>query len=177
MSRTISLVYKLSPRKRRLLIYSGLILAAATVSQQARADDKPKNVVYVQTNDYTPGRNAIDAFRRDPSTGCLTPIGRYYTGGTGLFNFDDRIGPDDHTQEVIANRDHSLLFTVNGGSDSISVFRIKNDGSLMLLSGSPTASNGVQPVSLGLGRGRSDCRQPELRPQPAVTTDRPAPQL
>src|SRR5579871_779028 len=150
MSSAKPFLCKLSPRKRRFLIYSGIILATATVSQQVRADDKPENVVYVQNNDYTPGRNAIDAFRRDPSTGCLTPIGRYYTGGTGLFNFDDRIGPDDHAQEVIASRDHKLLFTVNGGSDNVSVFKIDNDGSLKLVSGSPTQSNGIQPVSLGL---------------------------
>jgi hypothetical protein len=107
-------------------------------------------VLYLQNNDFTPGKNAILGYKRNATTGCLTPLGTYYTGGTGLNNFDDRIGPDDHAQEVIANSDRTLLFTVNGGSDNISVFRINNDGSLKLAPGSPVSSNGVQPVSLGL---------------------------
>jgi DNA-binding beta-propeller fold protein YncE len=110
----------------------------------------PENMVYVQTNDYTSGKNAINAYRRDPVSGCLSLLGSYETGGTGLDNFDDRIGPDDHAQEVIASPDRKLLFTVNGGSDTISVFRINSDGSLTLAKGSQVPSGGIQPVSLGL---------------------------
>lgn len=128
-------------------------IARAADNDNDGDDGGPHNVVYVQTNDYTPGQNAIDAYRRD-ANGCLTLIGRYYTGGTGVYNFDDRIGPDDHAQEVIVNAEHTLLFTVNGGSDTISVFRIHRDGSLSLAQGSPVSSGGTQPVSLGLSGDR-----------------------
>jgi len=107
------------------------------------------NVVYVQTNDPTPGQNAVDAFRRDTATGCLTRIGRYPTGGTGMYNFDDRIGPDDHAQEVAISPDRKYLLTVNEGSDSIAVFSINSDGSLTAVNGSPFPSNGIQPASIG----------------------------
>lgn len=144
---------KLSSVRRHFPVYCAIpvMLALAVAPRQVRAgdDDKPRNAVYVQTNDYTSGHNAINAYRRDSASGCLTSIGTYFTGGTGLWNFDDRIGPDDHAQEIIANRDHSLLFTVNGGSDNISVFRVNHDGSLTL-TGSPVPSGGIQPVSLGM---------------------------
>ncbi|HVW86831.1 MAG TPA: hypothetical protein VHB50_19230 [Bryobacteraceae bacterium] len=130
------------------------LLALSIAPRQSWADkihdsDDPHGVVYVQTNDYRAGHNAVNAYRRD-AAGCLQLLGSYATGGTGVFNFDDRIGPDDHAQEVIANKDHSLLFTVNGGSDDVSVFNINRDGSLTLAHGSPVNSNGIQPVSLGL---------------------------
>jgi Lactonase, 7-bladed beta-propeller len=134
------------------------ITITLAMPQRAQARDRddndrggsPRDIVYVQTNDYTPGQNAVDAYHRDPNSGCLTHLGRYYTQGTGVYNFDDRIGPDDHAQEVIVDRDRNLLFTVNGGSDTVSVFNIHHDGSLSLAPGSPVKSGGIQPVSLGL---------------------------
>jgi hypothetical protein len=38
---------------------------------------------------------------------------------------------------VIVNRDHTLLFAVNGGSDTIAVFHINGDGTLTPVDGSP----------------------------------------
>jgi 6-phosphogluconolactonase (cycloisomerase 2 family) len=51
---------------------------------------------------------------------------------------------------VIVNDDHTLLFAVNGGSDSISVFHIRADGTLAPVAGSPFPSGGSNPVSVGL---------------------------
>jgi hypothetical protein len=53
---------------------------------------------------------------------------------------------------VIANREHTLLFAVNEGSNSIAVFHIGLYGDLTPLVGSPFASGGYQPVSLALVR-------------------------
>ena len=60
------------------------------------------------------------------------------------------LGPYDSDQEIIVNSDHTLLLTVNGGSNSISVFKIMADGQLAAVKGSPFSSHGVQPVSVGL---------------------------
>jgi 6-phosphogluconolactonase (cycloisomerase 2 family) len=109
---------------------------------------KLRNVVYVQTND--PAGNAILAYQR-ADDGELTPLpgSPFATGGTGISPTFD-LGPFDSDQEIIANPARTLLFTVNGGSDSISVFHIKPNGSLVPVAGSPFPSGGSNPVSVGL---------------------------
>lgn len=110
-------------------------------------------VVYVGTNDPRPGQNAVVAYRR-AEDGTLTELGVYPTGGTGFANPDGVVGPEDSDQNLILNADGSLLFAVNGGSDSIAVFAVAADGSLTLVPGAPFPSGGPQPVSLGLRDGR-----------------------
>jgi 6-phosphogluconolactonase (cycloisomerase 2 family) len=107
------------------------------------------NVVYVESNN--PAGNTILAYLRDDSDGSLTPLpgSPYPTGGLGL-NYTTALGPFDSDQEVIVNAAHTLLFAVNGGSDSISVFWIGKDGSLSPVDGSPFPSGGSDPVSVGL---------------------------
>src|SRR4051794_20685908 len=112
-----------------------------------------KGLVYVATNDPRPGQNAVVAYRRAPD-GTLTELGVYRTGGTGFANPDGVVGPEDSDQNVILNADRSLLFAVNGGSDSIAVFAVAADGSLTLVPAAPFPSGGPQPVSLGLRDGR-----------------------
>ncbi|HWE37729.1 MAG TPA: hypothetical protein VG406_14270 [Isosphaeraceae bacterium] len=114
---------------------------------RAWADDDD-GFVYTQSND--PAGNAVFAFRRHRD-GSLTPVpgSPFPTGGTGItptFN----LGPFDSDQEIIIDRHRRLLFTVNGGSDSIAVFRIDRDGSLDPVDGSPFDSGGSNPVSVGL---------------------------
>jgi hypothetical protein len=112
------------------------------------------DVVYVASNNPNPGQNAILAYHRDEQTGALTALGDgsvFPTGGTGFFNGDERLGPDDSDQEVIVTPDRKFLLVANQGSDDISVFRIRPDGSLRL-AGDPVNSGGRQPVSLGLAR-------------------------
>jgi 6-phosphogluconolactonase (cycloisomerase 2 family) len=124
-----------------------LAVASAALPQSASADP-PTDVVYVESND--PNGNAIFAFKRG-ADGSLTqlpgsPFDARGLGITPTFN----LGPFDSDQEVIANPDHTLLFAVNGGSDSIAVFRINDDGSLTHVDGSPFPSRGSNPVSVGL---------------------------
>src|SRR5262249_18352563 len=109
-----------------------------------------QTVVYVETNDPTPGHNAILAYRSNPVDGSLTPLGTYLTGGTGKANVADAIGPDASDQQVVVSRDPSPLLAVNPGSDTIAVVDVHEDGSLSLVKGAPFASGGVQPASLGL---------------------------
>ncbi|MCU1292451.1 MAG: hypothetical protein JWP08_1301, partial [Bryobacterales bacterium] len=61
-----------------------------------------------------------------------------------------QVGPLDSDQEIISSSDHSLLFAVNSGSDTIAVFQINKDGSLSPVRGSPFPSGGNNPVSLAL---------------------------
>jgi 6-phosphogluconolactonase (cycloisomerase 2 family) len=110
----------------------------------------PKGVVYVESNVAAAQGNQILAYKRDDA-GSLTPIkgSPFSAGGTGVsLSFD--LGPFDSDQEIITNQDQTLLFAVNGGSNSIAVFTFKSDGALVPVDGSPFPSGGSNPVSLGL---------------------------
>jgi 6-phosphogluconolactonase (cycloisomerase 2 family) len=117
---------------------------------QSQLSDNSDHVLYVETNDPSPGNNAILAYRINPNDGSLSLLGTFPTRGTGGDDFDNRGGPTDHDQEVILSTDKNLLFAINGGSNTIAVFRVLGDGSLAHLEGSPFPSGGVTPVSLGL---------------------------
>lgn len=105
--------------------------------------------IYVQTNDPRPNRNAILAYRHRRD-GSLELVGRFPTRGTGTFNPTDRLGPDDHDQEIIISPDKRFLFTINQGSNTVAVFNIESNGVLTHVNGSPFRSGGNGPVSLGL---------------------------
>ena len=143
---------------RRRNVFRGMIVQAAIAvlisnaggfMPRAEAGDNPvKNVVYVESND--PAGNAIFAYKR-MDDGSLAPLpgSPFPTGGLGItptFN----LGPFDSDQNIITNADRSLLFAVNGGSDTVAVFKIHKDGSLMPVNGSPFSSGGSNPVSVGL---------------------------
>src|SRR5262245_20703581 len=83
-----------------------------------------QTVVYTETNDPTPGHNAVLAYRSDPADGHLTLLGSYLTGGTGQANPTDALGPDDIDQEVLLSKDRHFLFAVNSGSDTVAVFKV-----------------------------------------------------
>lgn len=112
------------------------------------------NLLYIINNDPTAGNNAVLGYSR-AADGSLTdlPGSPFYTGGTGYRNVNERIGPDDSDGELIISADHRYMFAVNTGSDDISVFRVRLDGSLRLVPGSPFPSGGKQPVSLALSNG------------------------
>jgi 6-phosphogluconolactonase (cycloisomerase 2 family) len=110
------------------------------------------NVLYIMSNDPTSGKNAVFAYKRSTTDGSLTPISGspFPTGGTGIGNPLQALGPDDSDYQLIASADHKHLFAANGGSDNISVFTINADGTLTAVTGSPFASGGTAPVSLAL---------------------------
>jgi 6-phosphogluconolactonase (cycloisomerase 2 family) len=112
-----------------------------------------RNIVYVESND--PNGNAIIAYSRNNSDGSLTPLpgSPFSTGGLGI-TYTTALGPFDSDQEVILNSSGTLLFAVNGGSDTIAVFRINADGSLTPVHGSPFPSGGSNPVSVGLSNDK-----------------------
>ena len=134
-----------------------VVLCSLGIAAGAQA---PNGTVYVESNiGNVPGRNSILAFHRD-AAGRLSPLGEFPTGGTGvhpidisLGNLAGTLGPFDSDQNLVLNWDGTQLFGVNSGSDSIAVFDVKSDGSLVPVKGSPFPSGGVHPVSLGLASG------------------------
>lgn len=109
-----------------------------------------KSYVYVESNVGVAGQNSILAY--ESNNGQLTPLPNspFLTGGTGVFDTSLKLGPFDSDHEIILNRDHSLLFAVNSGSNTIAVFRVKNNGQLSAVNGSPFPSRGTNPVALAL---------------------------
>ncbi len=131
------------------LLASLAVALLVTSGQLATAQAQgPRNLVYVESND--PGGNAILAYTRG-ADGSLSPLpgSPFSTAGLGVTPTFD-LGPYDSDQEIIVNPSHTLLFAVNGGSDTIAVFSIQGDGSLTPVPGSPFSSGGSNPVSLGL---------------------------
>ena len=135
------------PTARRTFAATLLTLLALTSAAPAVAADA-LGVVYVESND--PGGNAILAYRRH-ADGSVAPLpgSPFATGGLGL-SFGTDLGPFDSDGAIVADRARRLLFAVNGGSDSIAVFRIAADGALSPVAGSPFPSGGPNPVGLGL---------------------------
>lgn len=115
--------------------------------------EKNRMVVYTLTNDPVINGNAVVAFHQCED-GSLVPLdgSPFPTGGMGWkthFTLP-HFGPFDMDQSIVLSVDKKRLFTVNGGSDTIAVFDIKNDGSLKAVPGSPFASGGKNPVSIGI---------------------------
>ncbi len=136
---------------RMSVLFSGLAVVCLAGSCSILHASEHGEYVYVESNLSAPNSNSIYAFQRG-SGGNLTPVpgSPFLTGGSGVQYAGFNLGPLDSDQEVITNPDHTLLFAVNAGSDSIAVFRIKEDGSLKPVEGSPFPSGGSDPVSLAL---------------------------
>ncbi|HET6179101.1 MAG TPA: hypothetical protein VFE61_19385, partial [Candidatus Sulfotelmatobacter sp.] len=104
------------------------------------------DIIWLESNS-TAG-NSILTFKND---GSASPIflGSTPAGGIGVFDKTFALGPFDSDQNLIVNDDGTLLFAVNSGSNSVAVFQITPSG-LQPVQGSPFASGGSDPVSVGL---------------------------
>ena len=146
---------------RRLRLLAATILASAlpalAMAQTAAADVAPnrvpprQHVLYVESNVAAAGQNAILAYDI-AADGSLhaKPGSPYRTGGTGFFDSSYALGPFDNDQNIVLNPDNSVLYAINGGSNTIAVMHVRPDGSLVPFSGSPVDAHGSTPVSLGL---------------------------
>jgi 6-phosphogluconolactonase (cycloisomerase 2 family) len=144
--------HRMGVRRSRLTWLTACFVIAAVHAPAGRnargGEQSTTNIVYVESND--PNGNAILAYER-AANGSLTPLpgSPFPTGGLGITT-TYALGPFDSDQEVIVNSERTMLFAVNGGSDTIAVFWINNDGSLTPVEGSPFPSGGSNPVSVGL---------------------------
>jgi 6-phosphogluconolactonase len=156
MIRITALPPCLQPRltKKRRSAALCLVLMAIGSLGVLEAKTGRANLLYIINNDPTILNNAVLGYSR-AADGSLTdlPGSPFYTGGTGYRNTNERIGPDDSDGELIISPDHRFMFATNTGSNDISVFQIRLDGSLRLVPGSPFPSGGIAPVSLALANG------------------------
>ncbi len=134
--------------------------AEAVPADPQNADDLPPGVVdlrqgsvFLQSND--PAVNEVVAFSRD-AKGALREVDRYPTGGSGTGSFEDSaqgivLGTEQgEASPTGAIDDAQMLFVVNAGSSSVTVFRVYADR-LERLSVTPTG--GSRPVSVTVSNG------------------------
>jgi 6-phosphogluconolactonase len=117
-----------------------LASSAMAVARDDDNDDRPK-AVYALTNAPTGNEVVVYSRSRD---GSLTPAGSVSTGGNGN---GAGLGSQD---AVKVSENGRLLFAVNAGSDSVSSFRIREDG-LQLVDTAP--AGGSTPTSVGFHDG------------------------
>src|SRR5215210_1377098 len=110
------------------IVVAALALAALLTAQGVFAHGTPRgdgSAVFVQTNELN--GNRIVVFERSGS-GHLTRAGSYATGGNGGIaapgTESDRLASQG---SLVYDEGHRLLFAVNAGSDSISLFRVRGD--------------------------------------------------
>jgi 6-phosphogluconolactonase len=132
--------------RRRITFTLGLCvlaLAGSGFSQGVLASDDVAGHVYV--NDNTAGVNTVAAFDRH-ADGTLTPVhGSPFAAlgaGTGTI-----VGSQGALQVTADGR---FLIAVDAGSNQLSVLRIRPDGSLRPVEGSPVSSGGIEPVSVAV---------------------------
>jgi 6-phosphogluconolactonase (cycloisomerase 2 family) len=118
-----------------------IIAMAALLGPALTAAAGSGNGVYVSTNPNGP--NTVEAFKRNTKTGFLTSVGSFDTGGYGLTAIN---GAQSHA--VVCTQTH--VFVTNAGSNDFSVFRIRNNSGLELVTTVP--SLGVRPVSVAIYR-------------------------
>jgi 6-phosphogluconolactonase (cycloisomerase 2 family) len=118
-----------------LAVLAAAVAALLPAGQSAFAHDNPgrhkdkdkdkDQLVFVQTNE--PTGNRIVVYHRGDD-GRLTPADTYETGGNGGIatpgTESDRLASQG---SLVYDEEHSLLFAVNAGSDTISTFRVRDD--------------------------------------------------
>lgn len=103
--------------------------------------------VFVQTND--PTGNSIDAYHRGPD-GTLSFHATYATGGNGGRAAGSASDPLASQGSLVYDANASLLFAVNAGSDTVSVFGVHGDA---LDLHQVIASGGSFPTSIAVHGG------------------------
>ena len=96
--------------------------------------------LYMQTNET---RNFVVHYRRS-ADGAITEVERTATGGRGSGTYKPISGQEsapnafEGARSVILTPDRRFLIATNGGDNSVSSFRIDDDGRLMLVQAQPT---------------------------------------
>ncbi len=114
--------------KKAAVLAAGLAAASLTVAQIANAKPPsthaPANVVFVQTDGLTGNQVAVYDRAAD---GTLSAAGSYATGGLGGAApgaVVDKLASQD---SLVYDAQDALLFAVNAGSGSLSVFAVAGD--------------------------------------------------
>ena len=130
-------------RRLRPVALAGPTVALPALAQAQSAQDTPgpshhrapaNHVLYIESNDPSPDKNAVLA-HTIANDGSL------------------KLGSFDNDQQLVLDPHHDLLWTVNGGSDTVSAMRLDKDGKPSLLRTAPFLSQGSTPISIGLHNG------------------------
>jgi 6-phosphogluconolactonase (cycloisomerase 2 family) len=116
-----------------LLALVAMVVGALVSAQAAYTDDghrgrdgKNEPLVFVQTNELSGNRVVVFERERD---GDLEREATYPTGGRGAFAEPGTVSDTLASQgSLVYDEENSLLFAVNAGSDSVSVFRVSGEG-------------------------------------------------
>lgn len=131
-----------------MILTTAVVAAGLAVSSAPTASASPvsagRGAVFVQTDDLA--HNAVIAYDR-ASDGRLTRAGTYATGGAGAAEAGAVVDPLASQGSLTLDRTHSLLFAVNAGSDTVTVFGV--DGS-RLVRRQILSSHGDLPVSVSV---------------------------
>lgn len=122
--------------------FSLALTGAAALGMVASAHGN-QEASYVYVNDNTAGTNTVAGFARH-ADGSLTPLAGspFAIGGAG------RGATTPSQGSIQVTSDGRYLLAVDPGSNQISVLRIRHDGSLTPVQGSPFSSGGVEPLSV-----------------------------
>lgn len=130
---------------RYALRASLLALSALTIGVASANASTPPVVGHVYVNDNTAGTNTVAAFDRT-ADGHLIPVSGspFEAGGAGT-------GAGIASQGALQSALHGrYLLAVDGGSNQISVLRLKADGRLARVADGVVASGGTDPVSIAV---------------------------
>ncbi len=130
-----------------------LVFIGASCKKDSDSSTTNAGYLYMQTNGT---QNEMILYAR-ASNGTLSELQRVTTGGAGSGLYkpisDQASAPNafEGVKSVIMTSDHKYLFTTNGGNNSVSSFKIGEDGKLTLMDVQPTG----QPVSGKSGTAKS----------------------
>jgi hypothetical protein len=133
---------------------------AMMMKDMSMAKGQPGHL-YIQTNEI---QNAIIHYERS-AAGALTEVERIGTRGAGSGEFKPISGQEsapnafEGAGSIILTPDRRFLFTTNGGDNSVSSFRVSEDGRLTLLDVKPTGN----PVEGRSGTAKSLAYSPKTR--------------
>jgi 6-phosphogluconolactonase (cycloisomerase 2 family) len=128
-------------------VATGLVASPSQAAPAAHAGPMP-HVVFVQNDD--PSGNTVIAYDRTASGG-LTQAGSYPTGGDGGVLAGSVVDHLASEGSLTYDRSSHLLFAVNAGSDSLTVFSVHGD---RLSREQVIGSGGSFPVSVTADHGR-----------------------
>jgi DNA-binding beta-propeller fold protein YncE len=114
----------MTPKRLISAVGVALVGAALLAGPAAAHAPRPAGAVFVQTDD--PGGNAVVAYDRD-ADGSLRQAGSYRTGGRGGVLGGSVVDHLASQGSLTYDRKHQLLYAVNAGSDTITVFRVDGD--------------------------------------------------
>jgi 6-phosphogluconolactonase (cycloisomerase 2 family) len=132
---------------RLRLIVTGAALAAGALMVSSAASASADRAVFVQTDN--PAGNQVAAYDREPG-GTLTAAGTYSTGGLGGALEGSVVDHLASQGALTYDREDGLLYAVNAGSNTISVFAVFGD---RLALRQVLASGGSFPVSVAASNG------------------------